>query len=258
MAQVDRPHVQRGLGPRGLPLCFRGLQHHLPSAVAACSGAAAGMPRRVQYAGMLKEHPDFQFLHVLSSIGSYLLAIGLFGLVLFYLLRSLFTGKRATADSRAGPRLEWQCSSPPPHDNFSSPPVVGDPYERRKRPVRSVHRRLCPRHFVVVAMRKTNHERTKPEREGRVASQMLAKSNGGFLENGAVLSPEGATLDGPGQRPGEPVVLSSFQAPTGPTARPCGEVVSPFRAGRPWVLRVQLHPGLSSGAPSGLSKQSTT
>ncbi len=88
-----------------------------------------GMPRRYyQYAGMLKEHPDFQFLHVLSSIGSYLLAIGL-GLVLFYLLRSLFTGKRAPANPWGGATLEWQCSSPPPHDNFSSPPVVGDPYD---------------------------------------------------------------------------------------------------------------------------------
>jgi cytochrome c oxidase subunit 1 len=28
-----------------------------------------------------------------------------------------------------GATLEWHCSTPPPHDNFSTPPTVGDPYD---------------------------------------------------------------------------------------------------------------------------------
>jgi cytochrome c oxidase subunit 1 len=60
-------------------------------------------------------------------LGSYFLAIGLF-MGLFCLIYSLFRGKLAPGNPWGGATLEWQCSSPPPHDNFSSPPVVGDPY----------------------------------------------------------------------------------------------------------------------------------
>jgi cytochrome c oxidase subunit 1 len=81
-----------------------------------------GMPRR--YATYLEE---FQDLHRLSTVGSLILGFGLVvaGLVL---LHSLFYGKRAPKNPWGGATLEWECSSPPPHDNFASAPTVGDPY----------------------------------------------------------------------------------------------------------------------------------
>jgi cytochrome c oxidase subunit 1 len=81
------------------------------------------MPRR--YYNYL---PEFTHLHQLSSIGSYLMAVGFF-VVAGYLLHSLFAGKRAPANPCGGATLEWRCASPPPWDNFSQPPVAGDPYD---------------------------------------------------------------------------------------------------------------------------------
>jgi cytochrome c oxidase subunit 1 len=82
-----------------------------------------GMPRR--YATY---DPEFANLHWWSSIGAFILGIGLLiaGITLVY---SLFNGKKAPANPWGGVTLEWQCSSPPPFYNFSRPPVVGDPYD---------------------------------------------------------------------------------------------------------------------------------
>ncbi|MBM3967571.1 MAG: cytochrome c oxidase subunit I, partial [Planctomycetes bacterium] len=82
-----------------------------------------GMPRR--YATYLEE---FQDLHRLSTVGSLTLGIGLF-VALLVLLHSLFCGRRAPTNPWGGATLEWECSSPPPHDNFASAPTVGDPYD---------------------------------------------------------------------------------------------------------------------------------
>ena len=88
-----------------------------------------GMPRRYyDYTGLLDKHPEFTQLHFLSSLGAYLTAIGFF-LVLYNLLHSLFRGEKAPANPWGAATLEWQCSSPPPHDNFPEPPTVGDPYD---------------------------------------------------------------------------------------------------------------------------------
>ncbi|NUQ61617.1 MAG: cbb3-type cytochrome c oxidase subunit I [Pirellulales bacterium] len=90
-----------------------------------------GMPRRYyDYGEMLGEHPEFYGYHFLSTLGSYLLGIALF-LVMIYLIASLFNGHRAVANPWGGATLEWQCSSPPPHDNFPVQPHVGDPYAVR-------------------------------------------------------------------------------------------------------------------------------
>lgn len=82
-----------------------------------------GMPRR--YATY---DPEFQTLHQMSSIGSFVLGIGLLiaGMVL---LHSMFKGKLAAANPWGGATLEWHCTSPPPYYNFARPPAVGDPYE---------------------------------------------------------------------------------------------------------------------------------
>ncbi len=84
-----------------------------------------GMPRRyATYAEM----PEFQVYHVWSTIGSVVLAIG-FVICAIYLLHSIFYGKKAPANPWGGRSLEWQCSSPPPWDNFAEQPEVGDCYD---------------------------------------------------------------------------------------------------------------------------------
>ena len=82
-----------------------------------------GMPRR--YATYL---PEFWSYHFTSTIGAYIQAVG-FALTAAYLLHSLFKGKKAPANPWGSATLEWSCTSPPPHDNFKSPPTVGDPYD---------------------------------------------------------------------------------------------------------------------------------
>jgi cytochrome c oxidase subunit 1 len=87
-----------------------------------------GMPRRYyDYAALLPRHPEFRYYNLASTLGAYLLASGLV-LVAVYLVYSLFRGRRAPANPWGGATLEWQCSSPPPFDNFPTPPIVGDPY----------------------------------------------------------------------------------------------------------------------------------
>ncbi len=82
-----------------------------------------GMPRR--YARYVE---DFQELHQLSSIGAFILGIGLF-VALGVLLHSLFRGRKAPANPWGGATLEWQCTSPPPYYNFKTPPRVNEPYD---------------------------------------------------------------------------------------------------------------------------------
>lgn len=82
-----------------------------------------GMPRR--YATY---DPEFAFLHQMSTIGSYILGIGLL-IAAVALIHSLFRGRQAPPNPWGGVTLEWQCTSPPPYYNFLRPPVVGDPYD---------------------------------------------------------------------------------------------------------------------------------
>ena len=89
-----------------------------------------GMPRRYWDYNKVSEDmlPLFTKLHQASSLGSYLMAVGFF-LVAGYLLYSIFNGRRAPANPWGGRSLEWQCASPPPHDNFATTPTVGDCYD---------------------------------------------------------------------------------------------------------------------------------
>ena len=77
-----------------------------------------GMPRR--YHAYV---PEFQLLHVLSSAGASILALGFF-MPAIYLIWSLFYGEKATANPWQAYGLEWQTSSPPPTENFTYDPVV--------------------------------------------------------------------------------------------------------------------------------------
>jgi cytochrome c oxidase subunit 1 len=84
---------------------------------------AKGMPRRYY------DYVDrFSYYHQISSIGSYVMAIGFF-VSLFYLLHSLFRGRLAPANPWGGNSLEWWTASPPPHDNFTELPEPEDPYD---------------------------------------------------------------------------------------------------------------------------------
>src|SRR2546430_11520567 len=77
-----------------------------------------GMPRRYyEYA------PEFQTLHVLSSAGAVILAIGYLPPPV-YLSWSLTRGRRASANPWQAPGLGWTVASPPPVENFVVPPVV--------------------------------------------------------------------------------------------------------------------------------------
>jgi cytochrome c oxidase subunit 1 len=82
-----------------------------------------GMPRRY-YTHL----PQYHTLHVVATIGSFILAAGL---VLFFanLVVALFKGKKASENPWGGVTLEWQISSPPPLENFKAVPVIkGRPY----------------------------------------------------------------------------------------------------------------------------------
>lgn len=82
-----------------------------------------GMPRR--YYNYV---PEFQTLHMVSSIGSYIMAVGFF-LTAGYLLHSLKNGRIAPSNPWGGNTLEWHTASPPPHDNFADSPPAPEPYQ---------------------------------------------------------------------------------------------------------------------------------
>lgn len=78
-----------------------------------------GMPRR--YYNYL---PQFENLHFISTLGSYVNAFGysLALLNLFYAM--LFSKEKAPANPYNALGLEWQTGSPPIHENFKETPVV--------------------------------------------------------------------------------------------------------------------------------------
>ncbi|HRQ76610.1 MAG TPA: cbb3-type cytochrome c oxidase subunit I [Phycisphaerales bacterium] len=91
-----------------------------------------GMPRRYHdYSGVgwLPEMTQlYAPYHFWSSVGSYVMALAFF-LTAGYLIHSIFRGRPAPANPWGGRSLEWQCSSPPPHNNFDEAPTVGDCYD---------------------------------------------------------------------------------------------------------------------------------
>jgi cytochrome c oxidase subunit I len=80
-----------------------------------------GMPRR--YFDYL---PQFHMGHFLSSIGAFILAIGII-LMLVNLFRSAKRGPIAPANPWNGITLEWQIPSPPPLENFEEIPEITEP-----------------------------------------------------------------------------------------------------------------------------------
>jgi cytochrome c oxidase subunit 1 len=84
----------------------------------------AGMPRRYY-----NYPPEFQALHVASTVGALGLGAGL-ALTLAYLLWSLVWGPRATDNPWDSRSYEWLTPSPPPRQNFArAPRLARDPYD---------------------------------------------------------------------------------------------------------------------------------
>jgi cytochrome c oxidase subunit 1 len=82
-----------------------------------------GMPRR--YFNYL---PQYQMLHVGSTLGAFVLGFGIV-LMLGGLLYSLHAGAKAPANPWGASTLEWKTPSPPPHDNFAVTPTVREIYD---------------------------------------------------------------------------------------------------------------------------------
>ncbi|MBI5864734.1 MAG: cbb3-type cytochrome c oxidase subunit I [Planctomycetes bacterium] len=82
--------------------------------------------------GMMRRYynyaPEFQSLHVISTIGSYLAGVGFFVSVVC-LVQSLFRGRKAPANPWGAATMEWRTPSPPPWYNFETTPKVEDPYD---------------------------------------------------------------------------------------------------------------------------------
>ncbi len=77
-----------------------------------------GMPRRYHV------YPEeFQFLQVMSTGGSAVLALG-YLVMAGYLLHSLVLGKKASSNPWRAVGLEWTTPSPPPTENFTTEPYV--------------------------------------------------------------------------------------------------------------------------------------
>lgn len=87
-----------------------------------------GMPRR--YYDYV---PEFTGLNQLSTIGSWILAIGLI-LMFANIFRGLFKGDPIGDNPWGGASLEWQVPSPPPMENFGEedPVVTHGPYDFKK------------------------------------------------------------------------------------------------------------------------------
>jgi len=85
-----------------------------------------GMPRR--YYDYL---PEYKIYHIISTVGSWILILGL--LILIYnLLKALLSKEKTTEiNPWGGTTLEWTVPSPPPLENFEEiPTVTNGPYYR--------------------------------------------------------------------------------------------------------------------------------
>ena len=83
-----------------------------------------GMPRRY-YVHL----PQFHTMHVVATVGSWFLVLGL---LMFFgaLLYALFKGGKAEDNPWGGVTLEWTIPSPPPQENFAViPTITHGPYQ---------------------------------------------------------------------------------------------------------------------------------
>jgi cytochrome c oxidase subunit 1 len=87
---------------------------------------AMGMPRR--YYDYL---PEFESLNRISSLGAWTIGTG-FVIALAVIIHAILKGEKAPDNPWGAKTLEWQTSSPPPHENFNfEPHITEGPYEYR-------------------------------------------------------------------------------------------------------------------------------
>ena len=72
--------------------------------------------------------PEFQGLHVVSTLGAFVLGVGLV-ICAAVLVHSLFRGRKAPPNPWGVATMEWETTSPPPVHNFEDTPKVTDPYD---------------------------------------------------------------------------------------------------------------------------------
>ena len=77
-----------------------------------------GMPRRY-----FDYPPQYHTGHVISTMGSWFLVIGLI-IIFANLIRSIFKGEKAPMNPWGGKTLEWTIPSPLPRENFEEIPVI--------------------------------------------------------------------------------------------------------------------------------------
>jgi cytochrome c oxidase subunit 1 len=77
-----------------------------------------GMPRR--YYDYL---PQFQFGQIISTIGGFVLIVGLV-IMVYNLVQGARKGEKASSNPWSGTTLEWQIPSPPSLENFDEEPVI--------------------------------------------------------------------------------------------------------------------------------------
>ena len=83
-----------------------------------------GMPRRYY-----SYPPQYHTYHVVATVGSWILATGVF-MFLGAFLVALKKGTKVAANPWDATTLEWKTASPPPMENFQTiPTVTGGPYE---------------------------------------------------------------------------------------------------------------------------------
>ncbi len=83
-----------------------------------------GMPRRyADYQKVLEHDPQLSMMHMISTVGSWILLLG-FLVHLFTFLHSIFLGPKAPANPWGGLTLEWEADSPPTEHNFHHEPIV--------------------------------------------------------------------------------------------------------------------------------------
>jgi cytochrome c oxidase subunit 1 len=90
-----------------------------------------GMPRRYHAYDMVSEEllPLYTQLHQISTVGSYILALGML-LTFANLIQSMFAGKKSPANPWGGVSMEWETATPPIEHNFHGQPVCTQgPYE---------------------------------------------------------------------------------------------------------------------------------
>ena len=71
--------------------------------------------------------PNLTNLNVFTSINGFLFGVGFFVPLLNFLI-SAYRGQRAPANPWGGKTLEWATSSPPPHENFETIPIVREDF----------------------------------------------------------------------------------------------------------------------------------